>query len=201
MSGNMIGCLRGWENNAILHKCVFSEIHRASIAMIQHVRGLQLNLYLYQHDRKSFGNQHRIPIVSEKNRAWLIERVFIFIIGYALSLCVVMLITITQSDNRLLSLSPKLSFQQRLLQSEITSHIALHHIPCSHPLSDRIWNKRPLNCLITQFSTDDENIFPVTFFLCYVKRKWFEIMNQGDDININKQAAGVIHQQCPLVVT
>lgn len=73
------------------------------------------------------------------------------------------LITITQSDNRLLSLSPKLSFQQRLLQREITSHIALYHIPCSHPLSDRIWNKRPLNYLITQFSTDDENIFPGTF--------------------------------------
>lgn len=66
------------------------------------------------------------------------------------------LITVTQSDNRLLSLSPKLSFQQRLLQSVITSHIALYHIPCSHPLSDRIWNKRPLNNLITQFSTDDK---------------------------------------------
>lgn len=174
MSGNVTGCLMEWENYALQSNGVLSMIRWASIFMIHHTHGLQLNLYLYQHDRKSFGNQQRIFIVSVWKEQglthWKGFRIHNWLCPVSLCSFLCTLITVTQSDNRLLSQSPKLSFQQRLLESEITSHIAPHYIPHTHPLSDRVWNKRPLNYLITQFTSDDENIFPLTFSskTCYV---------------------------------
>lgn len=171
MSMNMTGCLWEWENS------VFSMMHQASIFMIHHTYGLHLNLYLYQHDRKSFGNQQRISILSVWKEQGSTHSKGFHIHNWLcpVSLCsfLCMLITITQSDNRLLSQAPKLSFQQRLLESEIASHIAPHYIPRTHPVSERVWNQRPLNYLITQFTNDDGNIFPLTFSskTCYVKLK------------------------------
>lgn len=115
ISRNYIGCSWEWDNDP-------------SIFMIYHTLGLQLNLYLYQHDRKSFGNQQRISIVSAWKEQGLTHWKGFHIHNWLcpVSLCsfLCVLITITQNDNRLLSQSPKPSFQQRqLLDSEITSHI------------------------------------------------------------------------------
>lgn len=85
----MTGCLRGWYEDEQLPKSG-SPNELSGIRRPQSSRAWNgLNLYLYQYDRKSFGNQQRISIVFEKNRAWLIERVFIFIIGYGPSPSVV----------------------------------------------------------------------------------------------------------------
>lgn len=100
--------------------------------------GVGSNLYLYQHDRRSFGNQQRISIVSVWKEQGLAHWKGFHIHNWLWpeSLCSFPLITITQSDNRPLSQSPKLSFQQRLLSREIASHIAARHILCSYTLSE-----------------------------------------------------------------
>lgn len=131
------------------------------------------------------------PVIVWKNTAWHWIGFYIpnWLWPVSLRSFLCTLITITQSDNQLLSQSPKLSFQQRLLESEIASHIAPHDIPCTHQLSERLWNKRPLNYLIAQFTSDDENIFPLTLSskMSYVELKQFGIIKKaGTSIFINK---------------
>lgn len=113
--------------------------YQASVVPNHPGDGLGLNLYLYQYDRKSFGNQQRISIVSVWKEQGLTHWKGFHIHNWLWpeSLCSFpcRLITVTQSDNRLLSQSPKLSFQQRLLGGEIASHIAARHILCSYTLS------------------------------------------------------------------
>lgn len=113
--------------------------------------GLGRNQYLYQHDRKSFGNRQRISIVSVwKEQAlthWNGFHIHNWLWPESLCSFLCRLITITQSDNRLLSRSAKLSFQQRLLGGEIASHIAARHIPCSYTLSQMLSEIRGLSTI------------------------------------------------------
>lgn len=115
-------------NETIKHWRLILFSQNISIFMIYHTLGLQLNLYLYQHDRKSFGNQQRISIVSAWKEQglthWKGFHIHNWLCPVSLYSFLCVLITITQNDNRLLSQSPKPSFQQRLLDSETTSHIA-----------------------------------------------------------------------------
>lgn len=118
---------------------------------IHHDGELGLNLYLYQHDRKSFGNRQRISIVSLWKEQGLSHWKGFHIHNWLWpeSLCSFprRLITITQSDNRLLSQSPKLSFQQRLLGGEIASHIAPRRVLRTYTLSQMASEIRALSTI------------------------------------------------------